>query len=346
MSPTARSLQYLRALGYRAEIVEKTIPHTCLKKDLWGADIVALTSGEPVLVVLLTVIDRGQCLEFFIHAARRILRKTWEGFAMVAWLRRVWAYEVLVSSRAWEDIWSFLPGTPKKTIIPSLVAIALLCYWGWDALMDNWGGTIAVGLTLGLIILSYMLVRVNAPLAIQDEAKKEICRLMTENTNLHERLKPTVEIQFRKGDSRYIREQTSADKCVYQHGYFSISNPPGQRESAQQVIVTVIEILPLGHEYNNLLLRFEDQLLWGKRDINPGENRFIHFLTYEKPYEREAALRFYHMGFDGLTQLTWPIPTAIHYTAKIHVTGTHLPLVSKILKFGIVAGSLHMILHD
>jgi hypothetical protein len=36
VSPTAPSLAHLRDLGYRAKIVEKTIPHTFIKKDLWG----------------------------------------------------------------------------------------------------------------------------------------------------------------------------------------------------------------------------------------------------------------------------------------------------------------------
>ena len=54
MSPTARSLQYLRALGYKAEVVEKTIPKTFIKKDLWGADILAVKSGELILAVQCT----------------------------------------------------------------------------------------------------------------------------------------------------------------------------------------------------------------------------------------------------------------------------------------------------
>ena len=34
MSPTARSLQHLREQGYRAEVVEHTVPHTLIKNDL------------------------------------------------------------------------------------------------------------------------------------------------------------------------------------------------------------------------------------------------------------------------------------------------------------------------
>lgn len=54
MSPTARSLQHLRELGYRAEVVEKTIPHTFIKKDLFGVDILGLKSSLPILAVQCT----------------------------------------------------------------------------------------------------------------------------------------------------------------------------------------------------------------------------------------------------------------------------------------------------
>lgn len=42
-SPTARSLESLREAGYIAEVVERWIPHTNNRKDLFGAiDIVAI----------------------------------------------------------------------------------------------------------------------------------------------------------------------------------------------------------------------------------------------------------------------------------------------------------------
>jgi hypothetical protein len=37
--------------GYRVEVVEKTIPHTFIKKDLWGVDVLAVKSGEPLLAI-------------------------------------------------------------------------------------------------------------------------------------------------------------------------------------------------------------------------------------------------------------------------------------------------------
>lgn len=49
--PTQRSLEYLRKQGYRAEVVEKWIPHTRQRKDLFGfIDIVAIRDGETLAV--------------------------------------------------------------------------------------------------------------------------------------------------------------------------------------------------------------------------------------------------------------------------------------------------------
>jgi len=46
-SPTQKSLEWCRRLGYTAEVVEKTIPRTYIKKDLFGfIDIVAIKEGE------------------------------------------------------------------------------------------------------------------------------------------------------------------------------------------------------------------------------------------------------------------------------------------------------------
>ena len=72
MSPTARSLQHLRALGYRAQVVERWNPFAKIRQDLFGGNIVALKSGEPVLVVQATSATN--------HAARRTKLEE-QGFA-------------------------------------------------------------------------------------------------------------------------------------------------------------------------------------------------------------------------------------------------------------------------
>jgi len=62
-NPTARSLALLRNLGYRAKVVERWNPHTKIRQDLFGVDILALKPGKPVLVMQATTGAN--------HAARR-----------------------------------------------------------------------------------------------------------------------------------------------------------------------------------------------------------------------------------------------------------------------------------
>ncbi len=53
-SPTQRSLEYLRELGYHCEVVEKWNSFTKQRKDLWGwCDILAIRKDE-VLAVQVT----------------------------------------------------------------------------------------------------------------------------------------------------------------------------------------------------------------------------------------------------------------------------------------------------
>jgi len=53
-SPTQRSLEYLRDLGYHCEIVEKWNSFTKQRRDLWGwCDILAIRENE-VLAVQVT----------------------------------------------------------------------------------------------------------------------------------------------------------------------------------------------------------------------------------------------------------------------------------------------------
>ena len=53
-SPTQRSLEYLRELGYHCEIVEKWNSFTKQRKDVWGwCDILAIRKDE-VLAVQVT----------------------------------------------------------------------------------------------------------------------------------------------------------------------------------------------------------------------------------------------------------------------------------------------------
>lgn len=64
MSPTARSLAHLKALGYTAKVVEKWNPWAKIRQDLFGVDILSLKRGEPVLVI--------QATSGANHSARRV----------------------------------------------------------------------------------------------------------------------------------------------------------------------------------------------------------------------------------------------------------------------------------
>ena len=63
MSPTQRSLAHLKELGYAAKVVERWNHFAKIRQDLFGGDILALKSGEPVLVIQATTGSN--------HAARR-----------------------------------------------------------------------------------------------------------------------------------------------------------------------------------------------------------------------------------------------------------------------------------
>lgn len=54
LSPTQRSLAYLREQGYLVAVVERWNPHARIRQDLWGwCDLLALRKGE-VLAVQVT----------------------------------------------------------------------------------------------------------------------------------------------------------------------------------------------------------------------------------------------------------------------------------------------------
>lgn len=55
VSPTRRTLAWLRSHGYVADVVEQTLPRCFIKRDLFGCfDIVAVKPGSPILAVQTT----------------------------------------------------------------------------------------------------------------------------------------------------------------------------------------------------------------------------------------------------------------------------------------------------
>ncbi|TKB74201.1 MAG: hypothetical protein E8D46_10140 [Nitrospira sp.] len=93
MSPTQRSLAHLKTLGYQAKVVEKWNPFAKIRQDVFGADVLALKSGEPVLVIQATTGSN--------HAARRV--KLEEGGFIQLWH----------GSGATVEIWSWSQQGPR-----------------------------------------------------------------------------------------------------------------------------------------------------------------------------------------------------------------------------------------
>jgi hypothetical protein len=60
VTPTARTLAECRKRGWRAQVVEQTIPHTFIKRDLFGCiDIIALDGKPGVLGIQATTGGTG-----------------------------------------------------------------------------------------------------------------------------------------------------------------------------------------------------------------------------------------------------------------------------------------------
>ena len=86
MTPTQRSLEYLRAEGYLCEVVEKWNSFTKTRKDLWGwCDILAIRENE-ILAVQVTAagvssrikkIEESPTLPFVRKAGIRIEVHGW-----------------------------------------------------------------------------------------------------------------------------------------------------------------------------------------------------------------------------------------------------------------------------
>ncbi len=106
MTPTARTLAECRKRGWRAQVVEQTIPHTFIKRDLFGCiDIIAL-DGEPgVLGIQATSGANGasrvtkireQCWDVaseWLKAGNRLAVWSWAKRGKVG-ARKVWTVRV------------------------------------------------------------------------------------------------------------------------------------------------------------------------------------------------------------------------------------------------------------
>jgi hypothetical protein len=86
MTPTARTLTYLRHAGFLAAVVERWVPHANLRRDLWHfADVLAVHPRDGIFL-LVQVTSAG-------HLAHR-LAKAKHRPELAAWLRAGGRFEV------------------------------------------------------------------------------------------------------------------------------------------------------------------------------------------------------------------------------------------------------------
>lgn len=112
MSPTQRSLEYLRAVGYSADVCERWLRHVDRRRDLFGvADILA---AHPVRRDLLLI----QCTSWSNVSAR--VNKARRSLDLLSWLRAGGRFEV----------WGWRPGRrePRRVeLTGDELAAAELC---------------------------------------------------------------------------------------------------------------------------------------------------------------------------------------------------------------------------
>jgi hypothetical protein len=171
-----------------------------------------------------------------------------------------------------------------------------------------------------------------------------------ENQSLKERLRPTLIVEVRDADNRYLvkREVHAGDQLLGRSysGRFSVSNPPNNLQSIRGVAVIIKDILGCGRDFRDVKLRFIGQMDAIPIDINPGETKFIEFVSYYDQPGGNNDFLIAHTGVEGTYGVSTPIQKAGGYVAKIHVTGTNMPLISKLITFGINCGEFSLSMRD
>lgn len=96
-----KSLKYYRARGYLAEVVERTIPKTYIKKDLYSCfDILAIGNGEIVFCQVTTMPNRAARLKKITIENKEVFDKVLESNGVIeihAWKKLAYKWVVTVS---------------------------------------------------------------------------------------------------------------------------------------------------------------------------------------------------------------------------------------------------------
>jgi len=123
LSPTARSLRYLRECGHVADVVERWIPRANVRRDLFGViDVVAVRRGEAgVLGVQATTLPNVAAR--LAKAKTRAELRTWlaaaNRFAVFGWYRRGGRWRVKIVELRAEDLASLvIQGPPRRSRKP------------------------------------------------------------------------------------------------------------------------------------------------------------------------------------------------------------------------------------
>ena len=257
--------------------------------------------------------------------------------------------------QAWKDTKSLF-GWNLQTIITVLLNIAGV------AVLWNWKGSEAVRGELFpmLSLLAPILVTgigafvanllVFSPYRLTKALHLERKATIEENEALKERLKPTLIVELREGDNRYLvkRDEYEGTQLIGSSysGRFSVTNPPDRQESVHGVTVIIKDILGCGTDFRDLKLRFNDQGEALPIAINPGETKFVEFVYYLDAPTHSEIFRIVHTGIAGTSGVSTSIQKAERYVAKIYVTGTNMPLISKLITFGVERDKFSLSMRD
>ena len=149
---------------------------------------------------------------------------------------------------------------------------------------------------------------------------------------------PRLQFVVRQGDNRYIRRTETV-----QRGYVSVTNPPNQVRSVEDVTVVLSAIIGGGQNLRHLSdvwLRIDDRYPALPITIHPGQTKFIPIVSYNVPEGGDPVLTVPHGGTDGHSGMMVPIPQGSHYTAKIHINARDMPLLSTTVRFEVKDGEL------
>lgn len=257
--------------------------------------------------------------------------------------------------QAWKDTKSFFGWNFQTVLAVVLIAASWAVLWNWQgqqAVQNEFFNKLSylVPLLAAAVVVFIFNLLVVSPYRLTNALHLERRATIEENEALKERLKPTLIVELREGDNRYLvkRDEYEGTQLIgiSYSGQFSVTNPPSNLQSQQGVAVIVKDILGCGTDFRDVKLRFNDQFGAPPIAINPGETKFVEFVYYFDAPGQNDIFRIIHTGIAGSSRVSTPIQKAERYVAKIHVTGTNMSLISKLITFGIKCEKFYLSMSD